>query len=595
MNVRDPEKELAELHIQIRRTDCGANGPEARCDCPFCPRRPEDVKAGSPSFAVNLRSGAWHCHRCDKRGSMFMLREQLRGPAGPRAVATGKGAPPAPKILEASLVARMEAALWGPEGDLALRYLRGARGFTDATIKHFRLGFSARKSGPAVAIPHFMGGLCVGVKYRLLSDAAPHKYDREAGCRMPLFGIDSLKGYEKAIVTEGEFDAITLAQMFGLDTPVCSLTEGATAGLKDEARVALTDFEDILLCTDMDAAGDEAAAKLAATLGTFRCRRVRLPKKDANECMTAGVSADVVQSALREAASCHMTRVRHVSEWRGEMQALSAEFARGASTGWPSLDALMGGLRGGEVTLLTAATGSGKTSWTIDLVRRQGMQGTPCMLASLEMRSIGVAAKLMSVIAGCRWDRMSPQQREPHLEAMCALPIYLLDKYGSISMTDFRTEVEFSVRRHGVRVVVLDHLHFALGVAKRGEDERGLIDAAAFEVQQIALDFGVHVVLVMHPAKIRSDETGRTREPEIADLKGSSGPSQFADQVMRISRHEGGLAGLKLLKARSELAMLGGVALKFDAQTLRFEEAPPGAPPTNGFKPAPAWRRGPND
>jgi replicative DNA helicase len=201
------------------------------------------------------------------------------------------------------------------------------------------------------------------------------------------------------------------------------------------------------------------------------------------------------------------------------------------------------------------------------------MAGQPCLVASLEMRTQAVAAKLLSVVAGRRWDSMSPTERDPSIAALSEMPIYVLDKYGALAMSDFRAEVEFAVRRFGVRVVVLDHLHFALGVKKPGSDEREMIDAAAFEVQSIALDLNVHIVLVMHPAKLKPDETGRTRDPEIGDLKGSSGPSQLADNVCRIARHEsGGSASLKFLKVRSELARLGSVAFKFDLQTLRFEE-----------------------
>ncbi|MGH7296609.1 MAG: DnaB-like helicase C-terminal domain-containing protein [Polyangiaceae bacterium] len=159
------------------------------------------------------------------------------------------------------------------------------------------------------------------------------------------------------------------------------------------------------------------------------------------------------------------------------------------------------------------------------------------------------------------------------MDALCGLPIYLLDAYGEVAVSRLREEIAYAVRRHGVVLAIVDHLHFALGVRKAGEDERLLIDAAAQAIQSTALELGIHIVVVMHPAKIRAGEDGRARQPEIGDLKGSSGPAQFADNVMRISRDQSAAkAVLTLLKVRSELGHPGHVAFAFDPESLRFTD-----------------------
>ena len=47
----------------------------------------------------------------------------------------------------------------------------------------------------------------------------------------------------------------------------------------------LLQFERIYLVYDNDEQGDEGAAEVARRLDRHRCLRVRLPKKDANECL----------------------------------------------------------------------------------------------------------------------------------------------------------------------------------------------------------------------------------------------------------------------------------------------------------------------
>ena len=106
----------------------------------------------------------------------------------------------------------MEADLWGPKGAAALEYLRG-RKLTDEAIKGYRLGFRSRGPGACVALPYLQGGLCVGIKYRIMPPHdTPSKYAREAGCVVALYGMDALKGEtECVIVVEGELDAVAMS------------------------------------------------------------------------------------------------------------------------------------------------------------------------------------------------------------------------------------------------------------------------------------------------------------------------------------------------------------------------------------------------
>lgn len=568
MNV-NAERDLIELGITERRRDRGANGTEARCDCPFCPA-PQDGKPRDPAFSVNLDTGVWRCHRCGEHGNMFQLRQRLKGGASVFHVARKAQQPQQPgRSIDPAQVAAQERAL--ESNPRALAWLAETRKLTPDTIRRFRLGYADRGSHGAISIPYFRGEKCVGIKYRLLPPGdETKKYERETGCVMSLYNANALDGeYRAAVVTEGEFDTIALAQ-YDLGCPVVSVPDGATASLKEEAREALHHFDEFLLCFDQDEKGDEGAAKFAETMGALRCRRVRLPKKDANECLAAGVSREVMLEAVASARSCGVTAVRHISEWQNELLN-PTPMSRGVSTGWTGLDHLLGGLRSGEVTLLTAETGVGKSTWTIDLARRQAERGRGVLIASLELGGRAVARKMLSNVAGALWDALEESSRRWAIGRLCEMPVFLLDHYGDIGIPQLRDEVTYAVRRFNVSLVVIDHLHFALGVRRAVEDERLLIDQAAHAIQVMALELGIHVVLVMHPAKIRADAEGKTRTPEIGDLKGSSGPAQFADNVFRLARKEPRTI-LTLLKVRSELGRKGAIVYGFNPQTLQFAD-----------------------
>src|SRR5690606_28468777 len=62
------------------------------------------------------------------------------------------------------------------------------------------------------------------------------------------------------------------------------------------------------------------------------------------------------------------------------------EIHRGISTGWKSLDRYLQGLRKGEVTVVTADTGVGKTTFCTHLMVNCAMQDTHVWINSWEMR-----------------------------------------------------------------------------------------------------------------------------------------------------------------------------------------------------------------
>jgi replicative DNA helicase len=287
----------------------------------------------------------------------------------------------------------------------------------------------------------------------------------------------------------------------------------------------------------------------------------------------AGVTRDDMLAAIAAAVACGDSAVKHISAWKDALFEVPSAHSRGIPTGWSLLDNLLGGLRQGEVTLLTADTGAGKTTWAVDLARRHADKGHAVLIASLEIGTKAISRKLLSSVAGALWDKLDTDSRTFAVNRLCDMPIYLLDRYGDVEVARLKDEMRFAVRRYGVTLVVIDHLHFALGVRKPGEDERLLIDATAHTIQTTALELGIHVLLVMHPAKIRANEDGKTRPPEIGDLKGSSGPAQFADNVVRVVRDPTQpRTALTLLKVRSELGRPGRVIFGFDPNSLRFTD-----------------------
>jgi len=105
-------------------------------------------------------------------------------------------------------------------------------------------------------------------------------------------------------LTEGYIDALS---MYDYGYPALTVPMGGGGGRKqqwiDNEYERMERFEKVYLALDDDKVGEEAAVEIARRLGRHRCLRVRLPKKDANECLMQGVAREEIAAAIDSAES----------------------------------------------------------------------------------------------------------------------------------------------------------------------------------------------------------------------------------------------------------------------------------------------------
>ncbi len=83
----------------------------------------------------------------------------------------------------------------------------------------------------------------------------------------------------------------------------------------------------------------------------------------------------------------------------GELpQGYREEIDKGYTTGWRNIDGYLQGLRRGELTVITADTGAGKTTFCSQLMVNCAMQGIPVWINSWEMKPETTLRKLASVV-----------------------------------------------------------------------------------------------------------------------------------------------------------------------------------------------------
>lgn len=580
MNWRDEVKAATDARRAGLALGLSAGRMGSLSPCPFC--QEENRGNGDARGPIgSKRDGArWHCWRCNEGGDVLdlvagrVLGKSSRGissdewsqirqfcasagwcepgrdapdlsespivsrgvpsPSGGGSLRRGGESPSearggrSPFEWSPSLADECERALWTPDGARALAYLREGRGFSESTIRAFRLGALLVGEGETwISIPlRDEDGRVVNVRFRRLpsDDASGPKYRVCAGRPLPLYNAERL-GDDDPIVCEGELDVVALFE-YGFVASVVSGTGGAGTW-RDEWLDLLEPSTSILLAYDDDTAGDKGATALAERLGAYRCARVRLPRNDAGACLADGVDREVVAKAIAGASSMLGVEVCGVGEWAADIDRIAEnpEELVGRPTGSERLDEAIGGLRPGLI-VLSGETGQGKTTFATWLLAMQARMGVPTLLTSMEQSPVGTVQKLLRGQIGGDWLAVEARERRAAMAALSELPLEILKHRGNIGRDALLDAIRFSVRRRGVRNVLIDHLGFVID--PEADDERKEIESIVRELSIFAEHEGVTVVLICHPSNMH---VAQKRRVSLSDLKGASAIRQDAHEV----------------------------------------------------------------
>jgi len=443
-----------------------------------------------------------------------------------------------------------------PPRSAVREYLTQDRHLSEATIAAYRIG----EDGRTIIFPSLLpNGELAAVKY-LGIDRSPDgkKITRvEAGCEPILFGWQAIDRNARTIaITEGEIDALS-AWDYG--HPALSVPFGGGIGAKQQwierEFDRLAQFEMILLALDMDEPGEQAAQEIAERLGRHRCRRVRLPAKDLNECRKLGISKGEIDECFAQAEAMDPPELRRAGAFTEDVLGLfwpAGGHEPGYVLPWSSVrDKVL--FRPGEMTIWTGATGAGKSQALSHALVGMGEQGARVCVASLEMAPKQLLKRMVKQAGNI--DRPS----EPHLrEIMGWLDCWcwLFAHLGKADAKTLLASFEYARARYGCDVFVIDSL-MRLGVGS--EDYEGQ-ERAVFEITSWAVEKSVHVHLVAHARK--ADKTRPQAAPDSEDVKGTSEIASNAANILGIARNRDLEEKLRRARASNDSAAEADMADK---------------------------------
>lgn len=250
-------------------------------------------------------------------------------------------------------------------------------------------------------------------------------------------------------------------------------------------------------------------------------------------------------------------------------------------TGIDHLDKITGGFRAGEMVVVTAETGTGKTIFAQQARRRACLDGRHSLFASGEMLAPHLLRRTLAAEANVppglmrRRDRLSDSDFASLVTAanhQCKL-CRILD--GELDLARIRRAARRMKARTGLDLVVIDYdeLVSAPG-ATEFEQQSNLARAA----KSMAMELSCVVILVSQLRKPLAGE--EAKRPTLARLYGSSTKTKFASVVLLVDRPyvrelEGDETGAQVFVLKNRDGRVGRIPCRFDVRKLRFESVDP--------------------
>lgn len=235
----------------------------------------------------------------------------------------------------------------------------------------------------------------------------------------------------------------------------------------------------------------------------------------------------------------------YVSDVYRELEARSNQKQSDAySTGFTEIDRLLaGGVRPQDQVIIAGRPGHGKTAFLTNVIINQAFKGINCAYFSLEMGSLQIVERMLSVIAevdGAKM-RMGYLNREDWIKlgraagALSQLPIYI-DDSTSITVADVRARIRrISI---SIQMVGIDYLQLLSPPEslRRNADETTQISAISRSLKFMAKNMNLGLMTVSQLS--RASEKRTDRRPQLSDLRSSGQIEQDADVVMFVYREE---------------------------------------------------------
>lgn len=410
-----------------------------------------------------------------------------------------------------------------------------SRKISEETCRKYGYGFNDTYQ---VANYRDKDGLIVAQKLRDRNKNFKIKGDAS---KMELFGQHLWSGGKQIVVCEGEIDTLSMAQVQNLKWACVGIPNGAVSGPKSIKKSIefLERFEKVIFIFDNDEAGQASASKCADILSAGKAHIAQLPEgfKDINEMLIAGKGAEIISAMW--GAKPH--RPDGLAFKEDIFKAVTEERVNESIPyPWTDWDRYTYGIRRGELVVITAGTGCGKSTVCRQIAYNLSKSVKVGYIA-LEENVRQSALQFMGIHTRkplhLNFDLTEEERDLAFEEVFGDNQIVLYDHFGSLDPDHLMLKIKF-LAHAGYKYVFLDHLTLMLSGGADSGDERRKIDSVMTKLRSLVEELDIALFVVSHLKRVDTkpmEEGGRT---SLSLLRGSTQIAGLADICIGLERDQ---------------------------------------------------------
>jgi len=261
---------------------------------------------------------------------------------------------------------------------------------------------------------------------------------------------------------------------------------------------------------------------------------------------------------------------------------------RGIPTGFAELDQVTQGLHPGQMVVIAARPGMGKSTLALDFARTAAVRDKrTTAFFSLEMPKVEILQRLLSaesevLLAKMRsgdlnetdWMKIHKIQ-----DRIKSAPLFI-DDSPNLSLMEIRAKARRIKQQEGLELVVIDYLQLMTSGKAKVESRQQEVSEFSRSLKLLAKELGIPVIALSQLN--RGPEQRADKRPALSDLRESGSIEQDADVVILLHRDPTDpdrVGEAKLLLAKHRNGQTCDIDVVFQGHISRFADAAdPGAP-----------------
>jgi replicative DNA helicase len=251
----------------------------------------------------------------------------------------------------------------------------------------------------------------------------------------------------------------------------------------------------------------------------------------------SNVAIDSLETELMVVSDNRTTKPEAYDDLKFEaykhLDEIESGMSPGIMSGIEKLDELTAGFHGGELIIIAARPGHGKSAFALNTSMRAN---EPVLFFSLEMQKKSLATRIIvsSSKVNAHRARSGNLNRKDWIALNSALSneyqIYI-DDGTNLNISEIRAKSKRFINSKKIKMIVVDYIQL-LASGKKHESRRVEVGFLSRSLKRLALELDIPVVVLSQLN--RANTTRNDKTPQLSDLRESGDLEQDADVVMFI-------------------------------------------------------------